>query len=101
MRLRKVIVGLAVVGMFAVSGPVFAQSSTGRGGNRWAPGPEVVQRGFKGFCYSERRQTCSSIFERNTDLEISQECNNSGWYRYFANQSGREARSLHDQMCRG
>jgi hypothetical protein len=90
----------AVLAVGSVPTLVSAQSSTGRGGSRWSAGPEPMQRDYKGFCYSGRKQTCTSIFARTTEAEISQECRDTGWHKYFAFQSGRDAKFQYDQVCR-
>lgn len=94
-------IAMAGLGLLLSTSVAFAQQSTGRG--RWAPGPEPrhSEDEVRGFCYSGRTQECSSIFKRNTEQQISAECSASGWYRYYAFRSGREAMEAHRQSCVG
>jgi hypothetical protein len=100
LRVLGVITAALVLTVGGIS-PVFAQR---------APGPEPRHQEYygggggrfemKGFCYSGRTQTCSSIFARPTESEIATECSQTGWHRYFAFQHGREAQAHHNQVCR-
>lgn len=102
--MKKIIVGAIVLMVLCLG------TKTGTVSAQRAPGPEPrhgvvepprsVRHQMKGFCYSGRSQTCSSIFARDTEIDISQECANTGWHKYYAFQHGNDAQFQHNQVCR-
>ena len=99
----KKVIAMAGLVLALTATTVFAQGYT-QGRSRWAAGPEARTEApwdgeYRGFCYSGRNQTCSSIFKRATEQDISTECSQMGWRRYYAFQRGREATDARRQYC--
>jgi hypothetical protein len=98
---------IAVVGLGLLLSATVASAQHSPGRGPWGAGPEPrfeARSGdgqVRGFCYSRRTQECSSIFKRDTEQQVSAECSASGWRRYHAFRSGREAMEAHRQWCSG
>ena len=108
--MKKFILALGMMVVLSAGSVAFAHHMSGHG--QYVPGPEERHPGhgghydrwngsWKGFCYSQRRQICSSgIFERSSEQEIAQACSNTGWHRYYAFRHGYEARDAYNNLCR-
>lgn len=102
--IRQLVSALGIVCLTA--GLALAQ---GWPGPRYSDGPEPRHaerhygggwnRLYKGFCYSGRQQTCSTLFERPSRSSIAEACRQQGWHRFYAFEHGREARQTHAQVC--
>lgn len=54
-----------------------------------------------GFCFSQRTGECSSIFSRQSEMAISQECRSQGWHRYYFFDHHHQAERAYNQVCHG